>query len=191
MLQFQKFLRSVVKTALKCRGTKCEGVAGMATRSFDLEVLQRLAKGLDLVVLAGASLVITTIFAARSDVQAAGFFALLVSFATLFMIRGLGLYQISQWNKGFIVASKSLVAAAVTGGTIYYLAQLLGIEIAKDWMWFWFMASGAHFAVTRLIGQVWSAPARKQGQLVKRVAIVGGGQAAEDALNLFGTVTRC
>ncbi len=157
----------------------------MATRSIDLEVLQRLAKGFDLIVLAGAGLVITTIFATGQNLQAAGFFALLVAFASLFVIRGLGLYQIGHWDKGFVVASKSLVAAAVTGGSVYYLAKLIGIEIAKDWMWFWFVTVGTHFAITRMIGQLWSAPARNQGQLTRRVAIVGGGQPAEDALKLL------
>ena len=157
----------------------------MATRSIDLEVLQRLAKGVDLAVLGSACLVITTVFAARSDLQAAGFFALLVAFASLYIIRGLGLYQINLWNRGIFIAAKSLVATAITGGTLYYVAKLVGIEISKDWMWFWFVAAGGHFLVTRLIGQFWSAPARAQGKLVKRVAIVGGGQPAEDALNLL------
>ena len=157
----------------------------MATRSVDLEVLQRLAKGVDLVVLFSAGLVLTILMSSKDNPQAAGFFALLVAFASLYAIRGLGLYQIGKWNKGILIAGKSFAAASMTGAAAYAISHFIGLNIPLSWISFWCAIASVHFLLTRLIGQAWSAPSRKLGKLRKRVAIVGGGQAAEDALHLL------
>jgi Undecaprenyl-phosphate glucose phosphotransferase len=45
------------------------------------------------------------------------------------------------------------------------------------------MVITSHLALSRFIAQAWARPVAKQGRFRKRIAIVGGGKTAEDALN--------
>jgi Undecaprenyl-phosphate glucose phosphotransferase len=157
----------------------------MATKSTDVEVVQRLAKGLDFVVLTVAALTTTTAMAAPGKPEAIGFFALIVAFASLLGIRGGGLYDPRSWTRGFITAVQSAAISIVVAGALYALSLVTPVTLPVAWISTWSAFSIAYFAITRAGLWLWANPKAKAGQFKTRVAIVGGGQAAEDALNLL------
>lgn len=154
-------------------------------RRFDVEVVQRLAKAADLLVLGAGALVLTTLYASKTETHAAGFFALLVTLSSMLAVRGLGLYAPRQWAKGFFTAAKSFAAATIVAGGLFLVSKLTSLNLDVSWISAWAMLVAAHFGVTRLIAMAWVRPAVRLGQFQTRIAIVGGGQAAEDALNLL------
>ncbi len=157
----------------------------MMLRTFDMDVVQRLAKAVDFAVLMAASLIFTAVLAAPGQSEAAGFYALCVTFASMLAIRGLKLYLPRNWLSGLACALKSASAAIVVGGALYILSFATPLGLPPKWMAWWCVLAFLYFGATRLIGQAWAAPAVANGRLKTRIAIVGGGQAAEDALNLL------
>ena len=71
-------------------GDAQSGNGDMTTKSIDVEVVQRLAKGLDFAVLTCGALVLTMLLAVPGKPEAVGFFALIVAFASLLGVRGGG-----------------------------------------------------------------------------------------------------
>jgi Undecaprenyl-phosphate glucose phosphotransferase len=157
----------------------------MTTRSFDIEILQRLAKGTDLVVLTVGALGLAVLLGPAGQPEATGFFALLVAFSSLLGVRGLGLYNPRQWAHGFLTAIKSFAVCAVAGALVYLVATTLVLNMQPLWISGWYGLCAVHFFITRLIAKRWAMRAVTSGTFKKRIAIVGGGQAAEDALKLL------
>ncbi len=157
----------------------------MATKAFDVEVVQRLAKGLDFVVLTCGALVLTMVMAQPGTPEAVGFFALMVAFASLLGVRGGGFYEPHTWSKGFVTAVQTSAIAIVVGGLLYALSLITPVHLPIGWISAWSALCAAYFGVTRTVLWLWAKPAAKSGQFKTRIAIVGGGQAAEDALNLL------
>jgi Undecaprenyl-phosphate glucose phosphotransferase len=157
----------------------------MATRSFDIEILQRLAKGTDLVVLTAGALALSVALGPAGQPEATGFFALLVAFSSLLGVRGLGLYNPRLWANGVLTALKSFAVCAVAGALVFLVSTLLVLDMKPLWITCWYALCAAHFFITRLIAKRWAVRAVKSGTFKKRIAIVGGGQAAEDALTLL------
>jgi Undecaprenyl-phosphate glucose phosphotransferase len=161
------------------------GLAIMMLRSFDMDVVQRLAKAADFVVLLLASLVFTALLSAPGQTEAAGFFALCVTLASMLVLRGLQLYMPRNWLSGISCAIKSASAAIVVGGVFYAVAKATQLDLPLRWIFYWCLVTAVYFVATRLLGQLWAKPAAATGRLKTRIAIVGGGQAAEDALHLL------
>jgi Undecaprenyl-phosphate glucose phosphotransferase len=161
------------------------GAVGMTSRSIDIEVAQRLIKGGDVAVLALGGMALTGAFASPELQQAAGFLALGTVFATLLMIRGLRLYVPQAWDAGFAAALKSTLCATLTGVISLFIAKLIGIALPWFWLTEWLGLAGVYFLISRIGLMLWSKPRIAKGSLHKRIAIVGGGQAAEETLNLL------
>ena len=68
---------------------------------------------------------------------------------------------------------------------LFALSKLTQLALPNLWIALWSALCTVHFSFTRLIAGVWAVPAAKAGHFKTRIAIVGGGQAAEDALNLL------
>ncbi|NJM28901.1 MAG: undecaprenyl-phosphate glucose phosphotransferase [Rhizobiales bacterium] len=156
-------------------------------RYVDHEVVQRAVKGADALALMLAGLVASSapgVLAARPDAPAIiGFMLILLALSALLVLRGLGLYQVSALVTGRWTFLKSLSAAFIVGGTIYLAITAMAMPLPQDWLPSWFALLALHFGVTRFALQSWAKPLAAAGRFRKRIAIVGGGTAAEEALN--------
>jgi Undecaprenyl-phosphate glucose phosphotransferase len=157
----------------------------MTTKSIDVEVLQRVIKGIDFAALTFGALVLTMAMAEPGSPEAVGFFGLVVAFATMLGVRGLGCYEPRRWSKGFSNALQSTAIATLVGVVVYGFAVITKVVLPASWISAWGVLSLLYFGVTRMALSLWAKPAAKAGQFKKRVAIVGGGQAAEEALQLL------
>ena len=157
----------------------------MGLRTIDADVVKRLAKMADFMVLLLASLLPASVLARAGHPEAIGFFALLVTFSSLLALRGLGLYVPKVWANGLLTAAKSAAVCCLAGTLLFYVSKLTPLQLQPQWVGFWCVTTTIYFLATRLIAQIWAAPAERCGQFRKRIAIVGGGQAAEEALKLL------
>ena len=157
----------------------------MQLRTIDREVMERLAKTCDVAFLLPIALVLTTLYSASHSDAANGFFTLLVVFSTIMAIRGLGLYEPRNWPKGLIAAAKAFAAAAIAGAASFIISKLTPVSLPLVWISVWCGTSAIYFLASRLVARSWAKPAAERGQFSQRVAIVGGGTTAEEALNLL------
>jgi Undecaprenyl-phosphate glucose phosphotransferase len=153
---------------------------------IDVEVLQRLLKGLDFIVLGFAGLVITLGMArlpAMPDNDALiGFFTLELVLLSMFAMRILGLYEIASLRRGLRSIILSF-AACLVGVLVNYLLAWLGlIDLPAAWLVVWLALTAAHLILTRGVVALWARPIDRAGRFRKRIAIVGGGSAAEEAI---------
>ena len=158
----------------------------MAAKTIDHEVVQRLAKAFDLVALTGITLFLTLQAShTQYQVAVAGFFALFIAFAVLRLIRGFDLYDVNAWFHGATTAAKGFAIAAFIALGAWWLSPLFDLPLGQDWVTGFITFAAIYFALSRLFTHVWSKPLAHAGGLKQRIAIVGGGKAAEDAINLI------
>ena len=157
----------------------------MQLRTIDSEVMERLAKVCDVAFLLPVALVLTTLLSASASDAANGFFTMLVVFTTVLVIRGLGLYEPRAWPNGMLSAAKAFAAAAIAGGTSYVISKFTPVSLPVVWISVWCLSSAIYFLISRLLAKTWAKPAADRGQFNLRVAIVGGGPTAEEAINLL------
>ena len=157
----------------------------MAIRTIDAEVVKRLAKATDFVVLSAGALLLATFLATPGHPEAVGCFSLMVAFASLLGLRGLGLYVPRVWANGPLTAVKSAAVACIVGTLAFYISKFTLLQLHPQWISLWCVLATSYFLATRLVAQIWAAPAERAGQFRTRIAIVGGGQAAEEALKLL------
>jgi len=176
----------MAQVACQPEGTEMSGGTVMASKSIDQEVVQRLAKAFDLAALTGITLLLT-LQASHTPYQhtVAGFFALFIAFAALRLIRGFDLYGAAAWFHGFSTAIKSLAITATIGFAGWWLSPLFHLSLGQDWALGFVVLTGLYFAASRLFTHIWSQPFARNGGLKQRIAIVGGGKAAEDAIHLI------
>lgn len=157
----------------------------MKTRQTDGEVVKRLLKAAD-----GLSLSLITVFAGVNTVlnfTAAtpgllGVTALTLSFLSLFSVRGFGLYEPRQLGDSVRSTVYTFSIITLLGFGFYLLSGWIGLALAPAWIRIWFLFVGVHIFVTRAAVLKWTRPAANQNDFRKRIAIVGGGKAAEDAI---------
>jgi Undecaprenyl-phosphate glucose phosphotransferase len=157
----------------------------MTARTVDIEVVQRSLKALDFAILGLGALVLTVVQADPSQREAGSFLALMLAFATLLMLRGLRLYLPKAWRNGPGSIIRGTAAAALAGGAIFALGLFLGIGLDLHWLADWLILAASWLGLSRLVTMFWAIPASRKGKFQTRVAIVGGGAAAEEALNLL------
>jgi Undecaprenyl-phosphate glucose phosphotransferase len=161
------------------------GMMTMTARTIEVDVAQRVIKALDGLVLATGSLLLTASMATKEDAAAVGFFAILTGFLAVLAIRGAGLYAPRHWPHGLMAAAKTFAVAAIAGTIAFGFSSLSTLSLPIMWVSVWCSLCAAHFLVTRTAMQLWAKPAAQAGRFRTRIAIVGGGQAAEEALNLL------
>jgi Undecaprenyl-phosphate glucose phosphotransferase len=151
----------------------------------DKEVAQRLLKGVDLFVLLIGAFIISLQNLQQMDAgvpAALAFFSFTVAFATVYVMRVLGLYEPQRLAQGL----KSMIAsggiAAVCGFQFHKSSSYIGLDLGQLWLPTWLYLCAGHFAVTRMLVQFWAKPIADRGRFHKRIAIVGGGKAAEEAI---------
>jgi Undecaprenyl-phosphate glucose phosphotransferase len=157
----------------------------MQSRTIDSEVMERLAKACDIAFLLPVALVLTIVLSTSNADAANGFFALMVVLSTVLVIRGLGLYEPRRWTHAWLSTAQAFSAAALAGGTSFIIGRLANVSLPVLWISVWCAVSAIYFLASRLMAKSWAKPAADRGQFSLRVAIVGGGQTAEDAIHLL------
>src|SRR5436190_829640 len=135
--------------------------AKAASKYVDGEVVQRLLKALDFIV----------------------FFSLALTFLCLLLLRDLGLYKTSALVKGNWTSLKSAATLIITGCAAYKALDYFLIPLEPRLLLDWTLAITAYLALTRMVAQAWARPIAGHGRFRKRIAIVGGGRVADDALH--------
>jgi len=159
---------------------------GVPRKSYiDVEVLQRLLKGLDFIILALGGLAITFRLAPKvpGDDALIGFFVLGLTFLSMLAMRSLGLYDIASLRNGIRSILMSIVACGASGAFGYLLARAGLIDLPSQWLSTWVGLTALHLVITRGIITLWTRPLERAGRFRKRIAIVGGGKAAEEAIH--------
>ena len=159
-------------------------------RYVDREVVQRILKFLDAAVLFGASILISLISAidlAATTPQVIGFLAVELALVCVFTMRSLGLYNVTALTQGAFTALRATAACFIIGALLYMLTHLFLLEMDYGWMYLWMMVLPAYFGITRGAVSLWARPRAAEGRFRLRVAIVGGGKSADEALTLLET----
>jgi Undecaprenyl-phosphate glucose phosphotransferase len=151
----------------------------------DGEVAQRLLKGVDIAALTFGAFIITLQNVLHIDASVpaiVGFFSLNIAFFVVFMIRGLGFYEPQHLAHGLKSAAQSCAATGIIGFCFFIFSSVLGLNLATSWVTAWVALCIIHFAITRMLVQIWARPLVEKDRFRLRIAIVGGGKAAEDAI---------
>jgi len=160
---------------------------------IDVEVLQRLLKGLDFIVLGLGALTITfgltRIFTQDNDALI-GLFALELIFLCMLVMRGLSLYEIASLRNGLRSIVLSIAACFAVGALNYLLARAGLLDLPPQWLVAWMLLISAYMIITRGAVALWAMPLDRAGRFRKRIAIVGGGAAAEEAIQMLESSPR-
>ncbi len=157
-------------------------------RYVDREIVQRIMKCADVATLFCASIFISLLSAANFQAttpQVIGFLAIELALICVFCMRALELYEIKAMTLGAWSALRATACCFVVVGILYYLAHMFLLEMGFGWLFLWMIVLPAYFALTRSIVAHWAAPRARKGRFRQRIAIVGGGKSAEEALNLL------
>ena len=153
----------------------------------DEEVIKRLLKVLDFTVFFFAALVFSTLFSMLPTVpnQSAvvGFFAVITALLNIFIIRDLELYESKSLVNGWWIFAKTSSSIIICGFTLFKIIDCFLLPMNALWLAAWASTTIAYVGLTRFGAQLWARPIAKLGRFRKRIAIVGGGKAAEDALH--------
>jgi Undecaprenyl-phosphate glucose phosphotransferase len=152
---------------------------------IDPAVVQRLVKIVDFLVLALGGLVLTTMAAEWSDAEqltASPFIALVATLLSMLTIRSAGLYDIRALCNGPRNAALSLCCGFAMGMVLFAISTGFVQTISQSWLAGWLALLSLHFGLTRNAAALVIRPLAEQGRFRKRIAIVGGGKAAEDAI---------
>jgi Undecaprenyl-phosphate glucose phosphotransferase len=155
---------------------------------LDGQVVQRLLKGADFMVLGLGALMIASYSAAgaASDATAAAplLVALFTAFSAMLAIRAAGLYRLGAFNSPARTAAMSYCAALVASAGALAMAGL-AMPMNPSWLVFWCALLAIHVPLTRFATSAMIGPLARDGRFRRRIAIVGGGRAAEEAISLL------
>ncbi len=154
---------------------------------IDPAVLQRLLKASDFTVLffGAVWLFFMSSHMTGEHAAAAGFLAIIVGLTGILSMRLMGLYEtraLVNPIRGTLLAA-SAVALTGTAGAVF--AHVLLFPVTFAWFTGWLILTLAHLGLTRGVCAAWARPLAQAGAFRRRIAIVGGGQAAEDAIRLL------
>jgi Undecaprenyl-phosphate glucose phosphotransferase len=161
-------------------------------RSFyvDQEVVQRLLKGADFLVLFVGTMVLflgSSLLIPKDIAATIGFLALEVAFGAMIMMRWLGLYTVKVLVSPVRGITSSLATTFVLGAMVFASTHYFLFELQPLWLSGWLGLCIVHFALTRSAAAMWARPRAEAGAFRQRIAIVGGGKAAEEAITALET----
>ena len=161
-------------------------------RSFyvDQEVAQRLLKCSDFLVLFIGTMVLflgSSLLIPKDIAATIGFLALEVAFGAMIMMRWLGLYSVKVLVSPARGIPSSLATTFVLGAMVFASTHYFLFELQPLWLSGWLGLCIAHFALTRTTAALWARPLAAAGAFNQRIAIVGGGKAAEEAIAALQT----
>jgi exopolysaccharide biosynthesis polyprenyl glycosylphosphotransferase len=160
----------------------------LSRRFLDPEIVQRVLKVSDFIVLFAGTTALFMQSAISLDPQLATmmtFASMVMVFATLLALRGLGAYHIRsllQPLRSTLLAASFCALAGVIG---FLMIRAFVFELPVSWLAGWLLIPAIHFSISRFATASWLAPRVASGMLRQPIAIVGGGKAAEDAIGLL------
>ncbi len=160
----------------------------MASRLIDHNVIKRLAKVMDGTVLGIGALLTTFHFAhpqAGPQQHIAIYIVLVLVLGTLLVLRAFGLYEPLRWREPILTFIKSAAVGSMVAIGTYGLASLLPLKLPPQWLLAWLLVTGLYLLVSRIAGSMWLNAAYANGRFHRRIAIVGGGEAADRAVQLL------
>ncbi len=159
--------------------------AGQAKKYVSPEVVQRLLKLGDFcaMVLAGFGLFFSAPGLSADALALPAFLTLTMAFLALFVLREAGLYGISALVRPAATLPREIAIVAMVGVTGFGAGRLVGD--GADWRLFagWVLVMALFLVVSRLAVALWAVPRDRAGAFRRRIAIVGGGEAAEKAID--------
>ena len=161
------------------------GGAG-AAHYIDPEIVQRLLKATDFIVLFSWATVLFLLSVQASDNNAFAlitFLALEIAFGALLAMRWLQLYDVASLLKPLRGTAIAAGISFVAGAVIAAAADAVLFDVSSLWLKGWAGMCAASAAVTRLAAWAWARPHARRGAFRQRIAIVGGGKTAEDAID--------
>lgn len=160
----------------------------MQARFVDGAVAQRLLKATDFAVLALGGLIVGLRSAETDSLVAPisiAFFALTLAFLCLVLLRAFKLYEPVHLAFAARAATFSCGVAVAAGLGLQAAASFSGLTFAGFWPLQWLLLCGVYFAASRVAVQIWARPLLQAGRFRRRIAIVGGGKAAEEAITIL------
>jgi Undecaprenyl-phosphate glucose phosphotransferase len=160
----------------------------MKTKFVDGVVAQRLLKITDFAVLTSACVYFglqSNLSHTSTAASSIGFFALTLAFLCLVLMRSFKLYEPKHLATAAGAALFSFGIAVVAGLSLHALMKVLGFELSSFWKIEWVMVCGFYFPASRLAVQLWARPKLQAGRFRRRIAVVGGGKAAEEAITIL------
>ena len=164
--------------------------AALPARYIDPEVLQRSLKVVDFCVLVFGSLLFFVASASGVtdvDLIRMTFLALVLTFGSVLVLRWSSVYEISTLVSPGSGLLRSCLVAGVTGAVANGAMDILRLNIDQSWLIGWFILVAMYFGLTRSLTGLWIRPRARTGAFRRRIAIVGGGKSAEDAINALET----
>lgn len=158
----------------------------MKKRVLDREVAMRLLKGLDLLVLVPFNFILSTLLVQSSNPQATvivGFQSLAAVFIAMLAVRSFKLYEPSCLSKPLSSLVKTFFCMAVATLVVACAVRLVDVAFLAPWFWIWIGGLLAYVLISRISGVALFGGTGGGNKLTRRIAIVGGGKAAEDAIN--------
>ena len=159
------------------------------SRYVDREIVQRIVKFTDFAFLFLTSVFISLISlrvpGGAQSAQVIGFLAVEIAMVSVFAMRSMGLYGVAAMTSPAWAALRASAICLIIGAILYVLTHLLLLPLHSDWLYLWLTALPCYFAISRGAIALWAKPRAAAGRFRKRVAIVGGGKTAEDALTLL------
>ncbi len=152
----------------------------------DPEVVQRLLKCADFIVLFTGTMLLflgSSMWIPQDIASTIGFLALEVAFGSMVTMRWLGLYDVKVLVNPERGITSSLAATFVLGAMVFASTHYFLFRLQPLWLSGWLGLCIAHFSITRTAAAIWARPLADVGAFNQRIAIVGGGKAAEDAIN--------
>jgi len=158
------------------------------TSYVDREVVQRLLKTVDFgVFFIGSMLLLFRTMTDNGPENAilAGFSALCVTLSVMLVLRQLGLYDVNSLTSPLYGLLASAGVGFAVGVLAYGVLTVLILPLSTLWLFGWLALVLVQFTITRMSVAIWAMPLAKSGSFRQRIAIVGGGKAAEDAINIL------
>ncbi len=160
----------------------------MSSRLIDQNVVARLVKSLDVLVatpLAFYTIIALTKPATPEQVITAIYLAILLVTGTMLAIRTAKLYDPLNWLKPVHLTAKSALIVILSALSSYGLASLTPLPLPVSWAIWWVLLAGLYVLMSRIVISGILKKAHAAGRFHHRVAIIGGGKVAEDAIALL------
>lgn len=153
----------------------------------DREVVQRILKSLDFVALLFGATTVSlrsmTPPATADGAIFAGFLAVEIALACVLLLRALGLYEVQALTHGLATSVKAILSSFLGGALLFELSAFTLRPASQTWLFGWLLLTASYFLLTRQPLAAWAKPIARRGGFRRRVVLVGGGKAAEQALD--------
>ncbi|MDH3741605.1 MAG: undecaprenyl-phosphate glucose phosphotransferase [Hyphomicrobiales bacterium] len=153
---------------------------------IDPQIVQRLLKAADFIVLFTWATVLFLLSTRSTDHNAialTAFLSLEIAFSTLLAMRWLQLYDVSSLLKPVRGMAFTAGVCFAAGALIAIAADMILFDVSLLWLKGWAGMCLVGPALSRAAAWAWAKPLAMQGAFCQRIAIVGGGQTAEEAIN--------